>query len=140
MLTLPQIFRRANGLRRAGARFVRFTDMKKGYTSEGLGYVAGASYSTHTIGNDGKPVRNDNPHKYVTVFVFLDTKLHVRVSCSCPDFLYRWEVALHAKDAAEIEYSNGDAPMITNPNMKATFCKHCCALYSKIESKLPSPR
>lgn len=140
MLTLPQIVRRASGLRHAGAKFVRFTDTKKGYTSEGLGYVAGASYSTHVIGQDGKPVRNDNPHKYVTVFVFLDTKLHVRCSCSCADFMYRWEVALHKKDAAEVEYSNGDVPMITNPKMTATFCKHCIALYNKIANKLPSPR
>jgi hypothetical protein len=80
------------------------------------------------------------PRRYVTVFVFLDRRLHVIASCSCPDFKYRWEVALNRKQAAEIEYSNGELPVIRNPAMRATFCKHCLALFTKIESELPKPK
>jgi hypothetical protein len=140
MLTIQQIVKKANRLRLEGAKYVRFTDIKKGYDSRGRGFVAGASYSTHLIGEDGRPVKNPHPHKYVTVITFRDQKLNVLVSCSCADFLYRWEVALHNKDAAEIEYSNGAYPTMTNPSGKHASCKHIIALYSKIKAKLPPPR
>lgn len=140
MLTLPQIAKRTNRLRLEGARYVRIVDMKKGWDSLGRGWVACSSYSTHIIGPDGKPRPNENPNKYVTVFTFLDTKLHVIVSCSCADFTYRWETALHNKGAAEIEYSNGDWPSITNAAGKNAMCKHAIKLYEKIKPKLPSPK
>lgn len=140
MLTIQQIVKKANRLRLEGARYVRITDVKKGYDSQGRGFVAAASYSTHLIGEDGRPVANPHPHKYVSVITFLDTKLHVQVSCSCADFLYRWEVALHDKGAAEIEYSNGAYPTMTNPQGRHATCKHLISLYRKIEKKLPPPK
>ena len=140
MLTLPQIIRRTTRLRHEGAKYVRITDMKKGYDSKGRGYVACASYSTHIIGEDGRPHRNPDPQKYVTVFVFLDQQLHVQMSCSCADFTYRWETALHGKGAAEIEYSTGEYPLQTNPSMRAACCKHAVALFNKVGPKLPAPR
>lgn len=140
MLTLDQIARRTSRLRQQGARFVRFTDLKKGYLSNGNGYIAGASYSTHRIGSDGRAVPNPDPSKYVTVFEFLDTELHVKCSCSCSDFTFRWEWALWNRGAAEIEYSNGDSPNMTNPQYKPAMCKHSLALYDKIKGKLPSPQ
>lgn len=140
MLTLPQIIKRTTRLRHEGAKYVRMTDVKKGYDSKGRGYVACASYSTHIINNEGRPVKNPNPQKYVTVFVFLDEQLHVQMSCSCADFTFRWETALHEKGAAEIEYSNGDMPMSTNPQMRAACCKHCVSLFNRIGPKLPAPR
>lgn len=140
MLTLPQIIRRTTRLRHEGAKYVRITDMKKGFDSKGRGYVASASYSTHVINNEGRPVRNPNPQKYVTVIVFLDKQLHVHVSCSCADFTYRWETALHEKGAAEIEYSTGEYPIQTNPELRTGQCKHLVSLYNKIESKLPQPQ
>jgi len=139
MLTIHQLAKKTTRLRKEGARFVRFTDTKKGYLSNGHAYVAVASFSTHVIGPDGRPRRNEQPTKYVTVFEFLDRKLHAKASCSCADFLYRWEVALHNKEAAEIEYSNGEWPSATNPTGQAGWCKHCEALYQKIKPKLPPP-
>lgn len=140
MLTLHQIARRTNRLRQEGSRYVRIIDMKKGYDSLGRGFVASASYSTHLIDQDGRAIRNPHPHKYVTVITFLDSKLHVLVSCSCADFMYRHEVALHSKEAAEIEYSNGAFPSVTNPGLRTGTCKHLLALYYKIRDKLPAPR
>lgn len=140
MLTIYQIVKKANRLRLEGAKYVRITDMKKGYDSQGRGFVACASYSTHLIGEDGKPIKNPHPHKYVSVITFLDRKLNVQVSCSCADFLYRWEVALHNKGAAEIEYSNGAFPTMTNPAGKHATCKHLISLYNKIKAKLPPPQ
>ncbi len=140
MLTLDQIARRTNNFRRMGSKFVRFTDTKKGYLSNGNGYIAAASYSTHRIDSAGRAYVNQQPSKYVTVFEFLDTQLHVNISCSCEDNTYRWEWALWNRGAAEIEYSNGDAPDIRNPTYKAACCKHAYALYQKIKPKLPQPK
>lgn len=140
MLTLPQIARRVSRYRREGSRYVRITYMKKGYDSLGRGYAACASYSTHIIGKDGRPYKNEKPNKYVTVITFLDIRLHVLVSCSCPDFLYRWEYALTDSGAAEIEYSNGEFPIIRNPSLKTSYCKHLLALYEKIKPMLPKPK
>jgi hypothetical protein len=140
MLTLDQMARRTSSLRRDGARYVRFTDLKKGYLSNGNGYIAGASYSTHIVTPDGKIKPNDQPNKYVTVIEFLDTELHAKISCSCGDFTYRWEWALWNRGAADIEYSNGDSPDINNPSYKPAMCKHALALFKKIQSKLPLPK
>lgn len=140
MLNIHQIVKKANRLRQEGAHYVRITDLKKGYDARGRGFVASASFSTHLIGEDGRPVPNPHPHKYVTVITFLDAKLNVKVSCSCADFLYRWEVALHNKGAADIEYSNGAFPTMTNPSGKHATCKHLIALYNRIKNKLPPPK
>lgn len=139
MLTIHQIAKKTSRLRIEGARYVRFTDTKKGYLKNGNGFIAAASYSTHVIGPDGRPKVNEQPSKYVTVIEFVDMKLHVHVSCSCADFTYRWEVALHNKGAAEIEFSNGEQPTTTNPSLKPAMCKHAYSLYMKIKPKLPQP-
>lgn len=91
-------------------------------------------YVKNTRGPGGKPQR------YVTVIVFLDPRLHVMVSCSCADFRYRWEVALNRKVAAEIEYSNGELPVIRNPSMRTSSCKHLFKLYETIKPHLPARR
>jgi hypothetical protein len=140
MLTLDQIARRVSSMRREGSKYVRFTDLKKGYLSNGNGYIAGASYSTHIVGQDGKVRVNEQPDKYVTVIEFLDTELHVKISCSCGDQTYRWEWALWNRGAADIEYSNGDSPDINNPGYRISQCKHTYALYQKIRAKLPLPK
>ena len=146
MLTLPQIVQRTAGRRKESAKYVKIVYVKKGWDSLGRGFVACASYSTkiwsplkqrfvkNTTGPNGKPRR------YVTVIVFLDPRLHVISSCSCADFKYRWEVALNHKQAAEIEYSNGELPVIRNPSMRAAQCKHLIALYWHIEPHLPKPK
>jgi hypothetical protein len=138
MLTLPQIVRRTNKFRKAGAKYVRILDVKKGYDSKGRGFIASSSYSTHIIGPDGRAYVNRNAQKYVTVITFLDKKLHVHVSCSCSDFLYRHEWVLAEKGAAEIEYSDGSPPDVTNPQHRVGQCKHLIALYEKkLAGKVP---
>jgi len=139
MLNVHQIAKRVNGFRRSGSKFVRFTDLKKGYLTNGNGYIAGASYSTHVIDSSGKVHKNEDPSKYVTLIEFIDSELHVNISCSCSDFTYRWEWALWNRGAAQIEYSNGDSPDVRNPTYKPAGCKHFFALYEKIKSKIPAP-
>ena len=138
MLTLPQIIRRTNKFRKAGAKYVRILDVKRGYNSLGQGFIASSSYSTHILGSDGRPYVNRNATKYVTVITFLDKKLHVQCSCSCDDFKFRWEWALNNRGAAEIEYSDGSSPDTTNPQYKAASCKHLVALWEKkLAGKVP---
>jgi len=138
MLTLKQIVQRTTGPRKENARYVKILDVKKGYNSIGQGFIASSSYSTHIIDEKGRPIRHPNPQRYVTVITFLDRKLHVSVSCSCDDFLYRHEYALNSKGAADIEYSNGEPPTTTNPGLKTGQCKHLYKLYfSKLAGKIP---
>jgi hypothetical protein len=138
MLTLPAIIKKANRLRKENAKYVRIIDVKKGYNSLGQGFIASSSYSTHIIGNDGRPHINTSPNRYVTVITFLDKKLHVSCACSCDDFKYRWETALSYKGGAEIEYSDGSAPDSTNPKYTAACCKHLISLYErKLAGKIP---
>lgn len=46
------------------------------------------------------------------------------VSCSCPWFLFICEVADAESDNSTIRYSNGKAPVETNPRSLGCLCKH----------------
>jgi hypothetical protein len=146
MLTLPQIIRRVNKRRHESAKYVKIVHQKRGWDSLGRGFVASASYSTHVWDHyrqkfvKNKTGKGGRPNRYVTVIVFMDTYLHAIVSCSCADFKYRWEVALNHQQAADIEYSNGELPVIRNPQMRPAQCKHLVALYNKIKAELPRPK
>jgi hypothetical protein len=136
-LTLKQMLKKTDGERHARAAFVKISKMKTGYLANGLGYVACQSYSTHNIGPDGRPVRKTTRNHHVTVYTFIDKKLHVHCACSCEDNTFRWEFANTQKNASEIEYSNGEPPSTTNPKLRVSLCKHMIALADKIRPKLP---
>lgn len=73
-------------------------------------------------------------NKYVTNVIFRKSE-RVKVSCSCPDHMYRFEWALWKKGAADLVYSNGEAPDITNPGYLGGCCKHVVALWFFLETK-----
>lgn len=137
MLTLKQFFQRTDRARKARAERVRITGMKTGHLRSGLGYVASKSHSTHRLTAEGKWEKVTKPNYHITVITFIDARLHVHVACSCEDNLYRWEWANTQKDAAVIEYSNGDAPDYNNPTYRASMCKHMVALVNRVKPKLP---
>lgn len=142
MLTLPQIYQRTDKRRKESAKYVKIIHQKRGWDSLGRGYVACASYSTKEW-NPWKQKYVKNPrikNRYVSVFVFLDPRLHVVVSCSCADFKYRWEFSLNQTQAAEIEYSNGEFPKIRNPQLAKRMCKHLLKLYEVIKPELPKAK
>ncbi len=62
------------------------------------------------------------------------SKSYVRVSCSCGDWWSHWEYAVNKKGAAEIKYSNGEPPVVTNPSMIPGMCKHLYALARIIQA------
>lgn len=137
MLTLKQLYSKTTPERKDRARYVRIVQTKIGHNKQGLGYVAARTYSRLKVGRDGRLVKNDDPQHYVTMITFLNKKLQCICSCSCGDTTFRWEVANSYKGAAEIEFSNGEPPLTTNPTFKVGLCKHLCALYAKIQPKLP---
>lgn len=47
---------------------------------------------------------------------------------------------MNHKQAADIEYSNGELPVIRNPQMRPAQCKHLVALFNKIKDQLPRPK
>jgi hypothetical protein len=64
--------------------------------------------------------------------------MDVHVFCTCPDFKYRWHVALaDKKAAARPDPSAGQAmdkdPTITNPGKKLSLCKHLVAMGSFLQ-------
>lgn len=60
---------------------------------------------------------------------------YVSVSCSCDYFLYTCEYALAKKGASHIRYSNGQPPVVKNPQEKPIICKHLVRLMQEIAAK-----
>lgn len=136
-MNLPQLLKRTPRSRFRSADYVRLVKLKMGYDKDGKAIAYCQSYSTHIIDQDGNVVKNPTRYHYVTYIKFIDNKLNVNVSCSCPDFMYTWETVLHDKGAAEIEYSNGDPSLIRNPQQRVGACKHTIKLLQKIKDKVP---
>lgn len=138
MLTLRQLYSKTDQERKERSRFVKIVKTKMGHNKQGLGYIAAQTYSTHKVNEQGKLVRNSDPHRHLTMITFLNNKLQCIVNCSCEDYTYRYESVNSYKGAAKLDYSNGDPPVFTNPAMTNALCKHAVALYLKIQPKLPS--
>lgn len=136
MLTFPQIKAKLNKRKLLDAKFVRIHEPRVGFDKKtGLPFYVARTSST-MIWDGKRYVKNPRANeRYLTVISVLDKKGHVEISCSCPDFLFRHEVALTEKDASSVEYSNGDYPKITNPLLRPTCCKHCLAFYSMLHDK-----
>ena len=97
--------------------------------SDGRVYAYATTYSTK-IWNSKLNRWVKHVPKYYDTFIMVNPKRgSVVLSCSCPDFKYRHEVALWKRGGAELEYSNGMRTKITNPRMRATCCKHCLRFY-----------
>jgi hypothetical protein len=81
------------------------------------------------------------PQKYETSITVTDPKYTsfsrapVKVSCSCPHFMYTCEVALATRGNADIKYSNGAMPTYTNPSLAPILCKHLMALALTVLAK-----
>lgn len=63
------------------------------------------------------------------------SRQEVKLSCSCPDFLYRCNYVLDQKHkAAERRYDNGDAPIVMNPSGEQVICKHLVKLKQEFKT------
>jgi hypothetical protein len=135
-MTLSQLAARTTMDRIERSRYVKLLKTKMGHDANGYGFIAAQTTTTKVVDQSGRLVRHVGS-KYITMVTFFDKQLHCRVSCSCDDNLFRWEVANTKRNAAEIEYSNGERPKVTNPTMNPGLCKHLYALYVSVRFKLP---
>lgn len=72
--------------------------------------------------------------KYITS-IEIFSRQNIKVSCSCSDFMFRWEYALEKKGGADLVYGNGDPPVDRNPALKPGVCKHLLALIDRAKEK-----
>lgn len=136
-MTLSQLAARTTMDRIERARHVKLLQTKIGHNAEGQGFIAAQTTTTRKVDPHGRLVRVTSGSKYVTMITFVDKKLHCIVSCSCDDNLFRWEVANTKRKASEIEYSNGENPVVTNPKLNPGLCKHLYAVFVSVRSRLP---
>jgi hypothetical protein len=134
-MKLAQLVKSSDKMRKLNARLVKVVGYKAGKDRNGIPTAISKTYTPREIGVDGRIVPAKDHNKYVSSIKFLDPKLNVKVSCSCPDYCFRWEVANHKHGASDIIYSNGEPPLERNPNNKPGLCKHLLALRALIKAK-----
>jgi hypothetical protein len=134
-MKLDQIVVKTFGQRMANATYVKILKFKAGRDKKGFAYAAAQTYSRQVVNVQGKIVPATDKNKYVSKFTFLDKKLNVKCTCSCPDFMFTFEWALARKGAADINFSNGDPPDDRNPGYRPGCCKHLIALRKLIKQK-----
>jgi hypothetical protein len=129
MLTLKGILANTPRVNLLAAKDVVVGQMQKKVNAKtGFKRVSAVTYTA----TDPKGYNIPKPKKYTSVVTQISDKNHVEVSCTCDNFWSTWEVALHAKGAARIRFSNGEMPNIRNPRMIAGCCKHLVALINKM--------
>jgi hypothetical protein len=126
-LPAAQILRSTTADRIEKSQFIKLTAVKSG-TSKKSGNRKLIAQSVSV--DKAAPDRT----KYTSTMEFLPGK-RLKLSCSCSDFMFRWEFALFTRGAADIIYGNGDPPADKNPNLKPGCCKHLVAVLSKAQEK-----
>lgn len=84
--------------------------------------------SSTATGPDGKPKTGAHV-KHLVVVQGRDKDQHlfsgnILVHCDCDYFTYTCEVALYKRGASVIKNSNGEDPVVKNPQLTPTPCKH----------------
>ena len=123
-LTFKEIASRTSGTRLELSQFVKISYLKFGHSRKlGIPKAICQSYS-----QDKDSQGRVKKFKYTTMIEFYkDNK--IKVSCSCADHLYRWEMVLVKHKASYNTYSNGERPKTTNPTNQISTCKHVLALH-----------
>ena len=120
-LSIRQLIRLTDVGRRDRSEVVKLTAMKVKRNADGMPMVM-AKTRTYANPKTGAPVPKTEGHTYISAFEVYGK--HVLCSCSCDDFMYRFEYALWKHGAARLEYSNGEPPTSTNPSKLPCLCKH----------------
>lgn len=138
MMTLNELVRLSERMRRLNSRLVKIVGYKTGKDKQGIPTAVAKTYTPleYKLGLGGPRIgRASDQAKYVSSIKFLDRKMHVRVSCSCPDYYFRFEVANHLVGASDIIYSTGEMPDQSNPEYRPQLCKHLIRLRTLIKEK-----
>lgn len=130
-MTIRQILLKTPPSRRQAADYCKIKEVKAvTKPSTGLVTFKAKTLSTHTPAGLKKSVWQ----QYVTTIALPPAKGAV-VSCTCDDFMFVWEYALAKQGAAKIEYSNGEPPIDTNPQLRPGCCKHIYCLATTLINK-----
>ena len=137
MLTVKQMLKITPKNIHTNAEYVRIQRVIRGWnkktTNPALRFQT--VYSTHDHTGKKKNYAPEIHQSYVEGLMGTDTPIglkYVRVSCTCPYFKFYCEAALHKYAAADIIYSNGERPIITNPRMLPMVCKHLVKVLERI--------
>ncbi len=133
-MKLAKLIAVSDKMRKINARFVIITGYKNGFDRAQVPTAICRSYTRKEY-KLGRVKDASDKNKYTTKIQFISRKYDVKVSCSCPDFTFRWEVANHRAGVSDIKYSNGEPPTTTNPNMKPGGCKHILAMAKFLKDK-----
>ena len=121
-MKLAKLVNSSDKMRKANARLVRVVGYKTGFDKNKIPTAVAKTYTPreYTIGMKLRQAKDKN--KYVSSIKFLDRKLNVKVSCSCPDYMYRHEWANTQAGASDVIYGNGEPSTETNPSNKVGLC------------------
>lgn len=131
--TADQLLKAITKDRKTKANSVVLVNVKPGYRKNGAPRLNAVAYSTHNA--DGTPNREKTRYQCVVYGTDPNKRLHegpVKVSCSCPDFTFTYEVTLHNVGAADIIHSNGEPSDVRNPRQFAGTCCHLHRLLAEI--------
>ena len=135
-MKLDGLVRYTDRVRKSNAAYVRVVAFKAGRNKKGLAVAIAKTYTRLKKSHTGRITPDPNrDSRYVSSITFKDKSLNVKVSCSCPDYMYRWEFANAQRGVSDIYYCNGEPPDITNPGHKPSLCKHLYALRLIVKSK-----
>jgi hypothetical protein len=117
-LSIDELTENSPALMRNNAKDVKLVKIRQLESKGGYPIVAANSSTPKS--------RRKRQHK--TWFVGKDYELplhlqdQVLAQCSCENYMYMFEVANHSHGAAQIIYSNGEHPVITNPSLSPGLC------------------
>lgn len=118
--TTPRLFHNT-------AKYVRMLSIKKAKTKSGLTAYLGVM-RTHD------PERNKSPRKRNVTIIGLDpdsgkpvNKQRVLLQCECESYVFTYEYANAAHNAARLLFCNGAYPSFMNPACTPGACKHLIA-------------
>ncbi len=108
----------------------RFANAEKVHISK-LKLTRKGDQLTKAVANSYTP---GSATSYESEIQFLPNK-KIKLSCSCDDFVYRFEWVLYRKGSADLVYGNGEAPDKTNPARTLGCCKHIVAMRDRLVAK-----
>lgn len=132
-LTVKQLLQNVEPGRKDKAKNVVLVGVKPGYLKSGAPKINATAYSTANA--DGTSNKQKNRYKLVVYGTDPNQRLRdgaVKVSCSCPDFTYTYEVTLKNAGAADIVHSTGEPSDIRNPGQVRGVCCHLARLLVEI--------
>lgn len=123
-------------MRKVNSQFVKIVKYKAGRDKKGFAYAAAQTYTPYQLNPHRKVIPAHDKNKYVSKITFIDKKLNVKVSCSCPDYVFGgWEWSNAQHGASDIIFGNGEPPDEKNPSHHPGLCKHLIHLREYVKKK-----